>query len=73
MDFIKGFDRNQLQVLAFDQLVAPDSWARIVELFVDILPLKELGFKHSFEKEGRPPFDSSDLLKVYFYAYRNGI
>ena len=25
-------------------MVAKDSWARIVDLFVDILPLDELGF-----------------------------
>ena len=41
MEFIQGFDRNQLQMISFDQFVVQDSWARIVGLFVDILPLKE--------------------------------
>jgi len=32
---IQGFDRNQLQMLSFDEFVKQDSWARIVDLFVD--------------------------------------
>lgn len=71
MDFIKGFNRNQLQIMSYDQFVKPDSWARIVDLFVEILPLKELGFKNSFEEQGRPPYHPSDLLKLYLYGYKN--
>ncbi|MGK0136796.1 MAG: hypothetical protein ACI9DJ_000240, partial [Algoriphagus sp.] len=55
MDFIEGFDRNQLQMLSFDQFVKPDSWARVVDLFVSVLPIKELGFKAEHAQEGRPP------------------
>ncbi len=71
MDFIQGFNRCQLQMLSFDTMVKQDSWARIVDLFVDILPLKELGFKSTHASEGRPPFDPSDLLKLYLYGYKN--
>ena len=62
MEFIQGFDRNQLQMISFDQFVAQDYWARIVDLFVGILPLKDLGFKATPASEGRPPFSPSDLL-----------
>ncbi|MGB1283344.1 MAG: IS1182 family transposase [Polaribacter sp.] len=70
MDFIQGFDRNQLQMLSFDEFVKADSWARVVDLFVDILPMKKLGFKEEHAKEGRPPYSCSDLLKLYLYGYR---
>lgn len=28
---------NQIQMITLEQLVAPDSWARIIDLFVDII------------------------------------
>lgn len=71
MDFIKGFDRYQLQMMDFNSMVSPDSWARIVDLFVEMLPLQELGFKQVLAYEGRPPFHPSDLLKLYLYGYKN--
>ncbi len=71
MEFIQGFNRNQLQMIAFDEFVAQDSWARIVDLFVDILPLKDLGFKETPANEGRPPFAPADMLKLYLYGYKN--
>lgn len=74
MDHILGADRNQLQFLSLEQLVAEDSWARVIDLFVDVLPLKELGFKHAeLKKEGRPPYDPSTLLKLYLYGYKHSI
>lgn len=73
MDFQQGFNRNQLMMLDFETMVSPDSWARIVDLFAGILPLKQLGFEDVLAAEGRPPFHSSDLLKLYLYGYRNGI
>ena len=45
MDFIQGFDRNQLVMMDFESNVAFDSWARVVDWFVDALPMKKLGFK----------------------------
>jgi len=71
MDFIQGFDRNQLQLLSYDSFVKQDSWARIVDLFVDILPLEDLGFRETTSEEGRPPYHPSDMLKLYLYGYKN--
>jgi len=71
MDFIQGFNRDQLQMLSFETMVKQDSWARIVDLFVDILPLKDLGFKAVPASEGRPPFHPSDMLKLYLYGYKS--
>ncbi len=56
MNFIQGFDRNQLQMLSYNSFVKQDSWARIVDLFVDILSLEDLGFIETMSEEGRPPY-----------------
>jgi len=71
MDFVQGFDRQQLQMMSFEEYVKTDSWARIVDLFVDILPMEVLGFKATPSSEGRPPYDPSDMLKLYIYGYKN--
>ncbi|WP_086478612.1 IS1182 family transposase, partial [Arenibacter amylolyticus] len=71
MDFITGFNRDQLVMMDFESCLSSDSWARIVDMFVDILPMQELGFKDVLNTEGRPPYRSSDLLKLYLYGYKN--
>jgi len=71
MDFKQGFNRNQLQMISFEQFVKQDSWARIVDLFVDILPLKDLRFKDTPASEGRPPYAPAEMLKLYLYGYKN--
>jgi len=73
MDFIQGFDRHQIQMISFDSLLRPDSWARVVDYFVDALPLAELGFRKTPGEEGRPPYAPGDLLKLYLYGYKNGL
>ncbi len=73
MDFQQGFDRNQLMMMDLNSMVSSNSWARIVDLFVDFLPLKELAFEDYLAKEGRPPYHCSDVLKLYLYGYKNSI
>jgi transposase len=70
MDFTQGFNRHQLQMISFDSIVKPGSWARVVDLFVDVLPLGQLGFKDTLAGEGRPPYHPADLLKLYLYAIK---
>jgi len=71
MDFIQGFDRDQLILMDFESNVAQDSWARIVDFFVDALPIDQLGFKNILQSEGRPPYKASDLLKLFLFGYKN--
>jgi len=74
MHHIQGINRNQMSFFALEQLVSQDSWARLVDVFVDALPLDKLGFKHiMLEEEGRPPFHPLVLLKLYMYGYKHGI
>ena len=73
MDFIRGFDRNQLVMMDFEANVEHDSWARVVDWFVDALPMSKLGFNDVLQSEGRPPYKASDLLKLFMYGYKNDL
>lgn len=74
MDHITGADSNQLQFVPLGQMVSEDSWARVIDLFVDILPMKKLGFKNTDTgKEGRPSYNPSMLLKLYLYHTKENI
>jgi len=67
-------DRLQITMMDLESMVHQDSYARLVDLFVDALPLEELGFSHAkHELTGRPPYHPSVLLKLYMYGYRHGI
>jgi len=70
MDFVNGFNRDQLIMMDFEANVASDSWARVVDWFVDTLPLADLGFRDVLNTEGRPPYQSSDMLKLFMYGYK---
>jgi len=70
MHHIEGVDRNQISFIALEELVDQNSWARLVDIFVDCLPLSKLGFtKVDLKEEGRPPFHPAVLLKLYMYGY----
>jgi len=61
-------------LFSLDQLVHPESFARIIDVFVEALDLHELGFANTaLNAEGRPPFKPADLLKLYLYGYHNNI
>jgi len=59
---------------SLEEMVEEDSFARIIDLFVDALPLDDLGFKHSsLNRQGNEPYHPSDLLKLLINGQRNGI
>ncbi len=74
MQHVQGQERNQLQIFCLEQMVAPDSFVRVIDFFVDTIDLASFGFKNvTFKEEGRPPYHPAVLLKLYFYGYRYGI
>ena len=74
MHYLQGKNREQLFMTSLSGLVAADSWARVVDVFVDALPIVEMGFTHSkLNKEGNLPYHPSDLFKLLLYGYRKGI
>lgn len=67
-------DRSQFSMVALEEMVHQDSYARLVDLFVDALPLDKFGFAHvEHETQGRPPYHPAVLLKLYMYGYRHGL
>lgn len=61
-------------MIALKQLVAPDSWARAIDLFVDILPIDELEIKRvKLQSERRVPYNPATLLRLYLYGYKHSI
>lgn len=74
MHHIKGEQRNQLQMICLEQMVAPDSFVRIIDMFVNAIDLKSFDIKHvTINEEDRPPYHPAVLLKLYLYGYRYGV
>jgi transposase len=58
-----------------EDYVGPDNPVRAIDSFVGALDLAKLGFRHAKRgvSAGQPPYDPSDLLKLYLYGYINRI
>ncbi len=69
-----GIPRNQLQISSLEDRIGSDNPVRVIDAFVDSLPLVEMGFKHAVIKaEGCPPYNPSVMLKLYMYGYGGGV
>ena len=67
-------DRNQLQMISLEAMVDKNSIVRLIDVFVDLLDLEEIGFIVKGKiKNGAPAFHAADLLKLYYYGYSNRI
>lgn len=51
-------------------MVPQDNTVRLIDQFVDSLHLEDMGF-NVLATKGRPPYNPSDLLKLYIYGYMN--
>ena len=57
-----------------DDYVAEDNLVRVIDVFVDELDLRALGFEGvDPEATGRPAYHPATLLKIYLYGYLNRI
>jgi transposase len=76
MGYIHGQDRHQ-QVLfpeSLDDYIDAANPIRFLEVFVNELDLKALGFTHATpNKTGRPCYHPGAMLKLYLYGYLNKI
>ena len=73
---VSGSHRDQTILFpdTLDKYVDKENPVRFIDAFIDSLSMEKLGFKHSIPNEvGRPPYDPSDLLKLYVYGYLNQI
>jgi len=74
--FVEGVDRSQATFLpeCLDDFVGGDNAVRVVDVFVEGLDLRELGFERVDPKStGRPSYHPSVLLKLYIYGYLNRV
>ena len=60
--------------MSLDSAVDKNSIVRVIDVFVDLLDLKEIGFIIKGQiKNGAPAFHAADLLKLYYYGYSNRV
>ena len=74
--FVEGEDRTQSVLLSEfpDDHVAEDNPVRAIDVFVDELDLRGLGFEGAIpEATGRPAYRPATMLKIYVYGYINQI
>jgi transposase len=75
--FKSGESREQPSLLPprIEDYVGPHNPVRAIDGFVGALDLAKLGFKQADRGAGagQPPYDPSDLLKLYLYGYINRI
>jgi transposase len=74
--FVEGEDRRQGALLPeyLEDYVSEENPVRVIDVFVDELDLKALGFAGVVpEVTGRPSYHPGLLLKIYVYGYINQI
>ena len=74
--YVAGEDRSQSVLFPekLDDYIGEDNPVRVIDIFVDELDLKKLGFAGMEPEEtGRPSYHPATLLKVYIYGYLNRI
>jgi hypothetical protein len=72
--FVQGADRQQTTLLpeCLDDWVGESNPVRAVDVFVDALELRDLGFDEvDPAATGRPAYHPSPMLKLYIYGYLN--
>lgn len=74
--FVEGENRSQSTLFpeSLEDYIDEDNPVRVVDVFVDELDLKSLGFEGAEpEATGRPAYHPGTLLKIYIYGYLNRI
>ncbi|GCL65496.1 IS1182 family transposase [Pseudaquabacterium pictum] len=74
--FIEGRDRTQSALFPeqLDDWIHEDSTVRVIDVFIDGLDLKKLGFDRAQPAAtGRPGYRPTTLLKIYVYGYLNRV
>src|ERR1700745_1940892 len=74
--FAQGADRQQTTLLpeCLDDWVSESNPVRAVDVFVEALDLRDLGFEGvDPAATGRPAYHPSPMLKLYIYGYLNRV
>ena len=73
---VEGQDRTQSVLFPErpDDWIHEDSTVRVIDVFVDELDLRKLGFERADPAAtGRPGYSPTTLLKIYVYGYLNRV
>ena len=76
MSHIEGRSRTQTSLLppALEDYVPREHVARVIDAFVEGLPLAALGFERTAPAAtGRPGYSAAGLLKLYLYGYQQRV
>lgn len=75
MKYVQGNDRYQSKISTgcLDETIDADNPVRVIDAFVDTLPLETFGFRLDYGENGRPAYHPADLLKLFIYGYQNRI
>ena len=74
MNSKQGIAREQMSMFSLDCLITKDNPVRLIDMFVEQLDLAALGFSRiTVKKEGCPPYDAKDMVKLYYYGYLNRV
>jgi transposase len=74
--FIEGADRRQATLLpdTIEDYVGDENPVRVIDAFVEMLDLADLGFDGVIPEEtGRPSYHPATMLKIYVYGYLNQV
>jgi transposase len=74
--FVEGMDRGQSTFLpeCLDDWIGEDNPVRVIDVFVNELDLRELGFSSvDARATGRPSYHPLVVLKLYIYGYLNRV
>jgi transposase len=74
--YVEGQDRTQSVLFPerLDDWIHEDSTVRVIDVFVEELDLKKLGFERAEPAAtGRPAYSPATLLKIYVYGYLNRV
>lgn len=75
MKYLTGTDRSQIPLFVgcLEEAIESDNEVRLIDAFVNALPLATFGFKLDHIENGRPAYHPADLLKLYLYGYLNRV
>ena len=74
--YVEGQDRTQSVLFPerLDDWIHEDGTVRVIDVFVDELDLRKLGFERAEPAStGRPAYSPATLLKIYVYGYLNRV
>lgn len=74
--YVEGQDRTQSVLFPerLDDWIHEDNTVRVIDVFVDELDMRKLGFDRAEPAAtGRPAYSPATLLKIYVYGYLNRV